>query len=89
RIMTGLVYTFVTIVCVLCGTIPMTIMLMAVAGICAGEFYFMLRNDAKLPNETIGIISSILYLPAVYFWGLLGGMIVALVSVIALLVWYV
>ena len=34
---------------------------MVVAGICAGEFFYMLRSDAKLPNEMLGIIAAVLY----------------------------
>lgn len=89
RFRTGVVYTAVTIVCVLAGNIPMLLMLMVVAGICAGEFYYMLRSDAKLPNEMLGIIAAVLFLPSVYFLGLPGAAIVCLALILALLVWYV
>ncbi len=89
RFRTGLVYTAVTVVCVLLGDIPMVLMLMAVAGICAGEFYYMLRSDAKLPNEILGIIAAVLYPPSVYFYGANGALIVTIVFMVALLVWYV
>ncbi len=89
RFLTGLVYTLVTVACVLAGNIPTLIYLMLVAGICAGEFYYMLRSDAKLPNEMLGITGSVLYLPATYFWGLAGALIVTVALLLALLVWYV
>lgn len=89
RLRTGAVYTAVTIACVLAGDIPMLIMLMVTAGICAGEFYYMLRSDAKLPNEMLGIIAAVLYPPSMYFYGLTGAMIVSLALLLALLVWYV
>ena len=89
RFRTGVVYTAVTIVCVLAGNIPMLLMLMVVAGICAGEFYYMLRSDAKLPNEMLGIIAAVLFPPSVYFLGLPGAAIVCLALILALLVWYV
>ncbi|WP_241157076.1 phosphatidate cytidylyltransferase [Adlercreutzia sp. ZJ304] len=89
RFRTGLVYTLVTIACVFAGNIPTMIYLMVVAGICAGEFYYMLRSDSKLPNEMLGIAGAVLFIPAVYFGGLAGGMLVALVLLIALLIWYV
>jgi phosphatidate cytidylyltransferase len=63
--------------------------LMVVAGICAGEFYYMLRHDAKLPNEALGCAGAVLYLPAFYFWGFLGVIVVSAVILLALLVWYV
>ncbi|MDO4289948.1 MAG: phosphatidate cytidylyltransferase [Eggerthellaceae bacterium] len=89
RLRTGAVYTGLTVVCVLTGDIPMVLMLMVVAGICAGEFYYMLRQDAKLPNEMLGIIAAVLYPPSVYFYGLAGAMVVSLALLLALLVWYV
>lgn len=89
RFRTALVYTLVTIAAIFLGNIALLIYLMIVAGICAGEFYYMLRSDAKLPNEALGITGAVLYLPAVYFWGLNGGLVVSVVLLIALLVWYV
>ena len=89
RFRTGAVYTAVTVICVLAGNVPMVLMLMAVAGICAGEFFYMLRADAKLPNEMLGIIAAVLYPLSVYVAGLIGAMLVSLSLLLALLVWYV
>ena len=89
RFRTGLVYTVLTVGCVLAGGLPMLAMLMVVAGICAGEFYYMLRQDAKLPNEMLGIVAAVLYLPGVYFFGATGALVVCLALLLALLVWYV
>lgn len=66
RFRTGVIYTAATVICVLAGNIPMVLMLMVVAGICAGEFFYMLRSDAKLPNEMLGIIAAVLYPLSVY-----------------------
>lgn len=89
RFRAGVVYTAVTVLCVLAGDVPMVLMLMAVAGICAGEFFYMLRSDAKLPNEMLGIIAAVLYPLSVYLAGLIGAMLVSLALLLALLVWYV
>lgn len=89
RFRTGLIYTLVTIACVFAGNIPTLLYLMLMAGICAGEFYYMLRSDAKLPNEMLGITGAVLFLPATYVWGLTGAMVVAVALLLALLVWYV
>ncbi len=43
--------------------------LVATAGITAGEFYYMLRSDAKLPNEMLGIIAAMLYPLSVFLLG--------------------
>ncbi len=89
RFRTGFIYTALTIICVLAGTIPMLIMLMAMAAICAGEFYYMLRKDAKLPNEMLGIAGAMLYPLSFYIGGLAGAMCVSIALLLSLLVWYV
>ena len=89
RFRTGFIYVALTVICVLTGSIPTTLMLCAIAGICAGEFYYMLRSDAKLPNEMLGIIAAVLYPLSVYFYGIAGAMFVSLALLLALLVWYV
>ncbi len=89
RFRTAFVYVFLTVLCVFTGNIPTLIYLMAVAGICAGEFYYMLRSDAKLPNETLGIAGAVLYLPAVYWWGFTGAVFITIALLLTLLVWYV
>lgn len=89
RFRTGLIYTLVTIVCMLAGDYPTMAYFMVVAGICAGEFFYMLRSDAKLPNEALGITGAVLYVPALYFFGLAGAMVVSIALLLALLVWYV
>lgn len=89
RFRTGAIYILITVVCILLGPIPTVIMLSATAGICAGEFYYMLRKDAKLPNEALGIIGAVLFPPAMYFFGLAGSAAMAFILLIALLVWYV
>lgn len=89
RVRTGAIYTVVTIGCILAGEIPMLLMLMVLAGICASEFYYMLRSDAKLPNEFLGIFAAVLYPPSMYFAGLTGAMLVSLGLLLALLIWYV
>lgn len=89
RFRTGVVYTAVTVLGVLAGNIPMTIMLMVVAAICAGELFYMLRQDARLPNEVLGIIGAMLYPLSVYFLGLAGALCVSIVLMLALIVWYV
>ena len=48
----------------------------------------MLRADAKLPNEMLGIVAAALYPLSVHF-GLSGALVVSLVLLLALIVWYV
>ena len=49
----------------------------------------MLRADAKLPNEMLGIVAAALYPLSVHFFGLSGALMVSLVLLLALIVWYV
>ena len=76
-------------VCVLASEWTTLALLVAMAGITAGEFYYMLRQDAKLPNEMLGIIAAMLYPVSVFFLGLNGALYVSLALLLALIVWYV
>ena len=61
RFRTGFVYVAVSVLCALISDWTTLALLVATAGITAGEFYYMLRQDAKLPNEMLGIIAAMLY----------------------------
>ena len=89
RFRTGAVYIALSIICLIASDITTLIFVAATAGICAGEFYYMQRSDAKLPNEIIGIIGAILYPVGVYFLGLKGAVYVTLLLTFALAIWYV
>ena len=89
RFRTGFVYIVVSVVCVLASEWTTLALLVAMAGITAGEFYYMLRHDAKLPNEMLGIIAAMLYPVSVFFLGLNGALYVSLALLLALIVWYV
>lgn len=84
-----MVYIAITIICVLVNDITTVVLLSATAGICAGEFYYMLRSDAKLPNEFLGIIAAVLYPVSVWLFGLVGAMLVTIIFLITLIAWYV
>lgn len=69
RFRTGFVYVAVSVVCLLVSKWTTLALLVVLAGISAGEFYYMLRSDAKLPNEMLGIIAAMLYPVSVFFGG--------------------
>ena len=50
RLRTGFIYIVLTLAGIVLGGWGLVVMLSVTAGICAGEFYFMLRKDSKLPN---------------------------------------
>ena len=89
RFRTGFIYVTVSVLCILINDWTTLALLSATAAICAGEFYYMLRADAKLPNEMLGIVAAALYPVSVYFFGLSGALIVSLALLLALIVWYV
>lgn len=89
RFRTGFVYVAVSVICVLLGNAPTMAYLALVSGICAGEFYYMMRVDARLPNELIGIAGAALYPVAMWRFGMPGIGIVTFLLMLALLVWYV
>lgn len=88
RLRTGAIYIGITSISVLINDITTVVMLAATAAICAGEFYFILRNDAKLPNEAIGVVAAICYPVFMWLGGLKGVAGVTIVLLLVLLVWY-
>ena len=89
RLRTGAVYIALNIACVLASDVTTMLILAVTAAVCTGEFYFMLRSDAKMPNEFIGIIAAAAYPVAVYFFGLLGIVFVTGLLMLSVTVWYV
>lgn len=89
RFRTGFVYVAVSVLCVLGGEISTVVLLCVLAGISAGEFFYMLRSDAKLPNELLGIIAAVSYPICIWLMGPAGGLWVTGGLLLALLVWYV
>lgn len=86
RLRTGAVYAIIVLIGSLCGNIATTIMLSLAAGISAYEFYLMLRSDAKLPNETLGIIAAVAYPASFYLFKLEGVVFVTIVFILSLMV---
>ena len=89
RFRTGFVYVALSVLCILVSDWTTVAFLVATAGITAGEFYYMLRSDVKLPNEMLGIIAAMLYPLSVFLLGLNGALYVSLALLLALIVWYV
>ncbi len=89
RITTGAVYIALTVVCIFASEPTTAIYLSVLSAICAGEFYYMLRSDAKLPNEFLGICAAALFPLATWLFGLSGVVVVLALFVLSLLVWYV
>lgn len=89
RLRTGVIYIALNIFCILLGDFSTMVILAATAGVCAGEFYYMLRSDAKMPNELIGVVGAMAYPVAVYFLGIIGLVLVTVVLTLAVALWYV
>lgn len=89
RIGSGAIYVVLTCVAVLVNDMTNVIMLSFVAAMCAFEYYRMLRNDAKMPNELIGIVAAALIPVACWKFGLHGIISVLMLFILALAIWYV
>lgn len=89
RTATGAVYILLTVVCIWASEVSTAIYLSVLSAICAGEFYYMLRSDAKLPNEFLGICAAALFPLATWVSGISGVVVVFAIFVLTLLVWYV
>jgi len=89
RVITAILFAGITTACLVASEISAAIVISITSGFCAFEFYAMLRADAKLPNEFIGIISAALY-PLMYFiWGMNGVILLTTLFVLIILIWYV
>ena len=89
RVITATVYSIITMFMVMIGRWTTMLWCALLSGLCAYELYQMLRSDANLPNEIIGIVTAVGY-PVVYFFGHFNGVLTLTVaSVTVLLAWYV
>lgn len=89
RTVTGAVYILLTVVCIFASEATTAVYLSVLSAICAGEFYYMLRSDAKLPNEFLGVFAAALFPLATWLFGISGVVTVFAIFVLTLLVWYV
>lgn len=89
RARSAVVYVSVSALCIFLGKWTTMVMIAVTAGICASEFYYMLRADAKLPNELLGIIASVLYPVCFYYLGANGAIALTLLFMLVLIAWYV
>ena len=89
RLRTGVVYITLNIVCILASDISTMVILAATAAVCAGEFYYMLRSDAKMPNEFIGIVAAAAYPASAFFFGMRGLVCVTALLLLSVTIWYV
>ena len=89
RVRTGAIYITLNIACILASDVTTMVILAATAAVCAGEFYYMLRSDAKMPNEFIGIVAAAAYPVSAFFLGLMGLIYVTALLTLAITMWYV
>ncbi|MDR3052900.1 MAG: phosphatidate cytidylyltransferase [Coriobacteriales bacterium] len=89
RVATAAAFSISVIAMVLISDITTMLVVAALSGLCAFEFYAMLRADAKLPNELIGTIAATLYPVSYALWRFNGVLSLTSLFATALLVWYV
>jgi phosphatidate cytidylyltransferase len=89
RVLTSIVYVAAVLVLTLASAFTTMLMCAALSGLCAFELYVMLRSDAKLPNEMIGIVTAAMSPAAYYWWHFNGLLTLTVASATVLLTWYV
>ncbi len=89
RLLSGAIYCLLTTVCILFSEATTAIYLAVLCGICSWEFFVMLRADAKMPNETFGVVAAVAFPLAAWLFGGWGIIAVLALLMAALLAWYV
>ncbi|MGI6216241.1 MAG: phosphatidate cytidylyltransferase, partial [Coriobacteriales bacterium] len=89
RFKTGAIFGAIVLACLLISDITTVILIVVLAAMCCYELCALLRSDAKLPNEWIGVVGAALY-PIVFVWiGYYGILLLTLMIIAVVLGWYV
>lgn len=89
RTTSGAIYAIVTLACVLCGPLTTTLLVAAEAWLCCSEFFRICRMGGRMPNETLGLVSALLFPAAAYFHGIVACAFVVLLLLVSCACWYV
>lgn len=89
RAISGFIYIAVSVICVLASDASTVAYLAIVCALCAGEFCYMMRVDAKLVNEGLCVLTATLYPIAVYLDNVRGAVVLTVLFMMALVIWYV
>jgi phosphatidate cytidylyltransferase len=89
RVITAIIIVATTMVFLLASSFTTALFLAVVSGLCAWEFYAMLRSDAKIPNEIVGTVVAALYPLCYYFFDFAGILSLTTIFALVLLIWYV
>lgn len=89
RTTSGAIYAIVTLACVLCGPLTTALLVAAEAWLCCSEFFRICRMGGRMPNETLGLVSALLFPAAAYFHGIVACAFVVLLLLVSCACWYV
>jgi len=89
RTITAIIYGAALISMTLISRWTTVLMCAILSGFCAFELYRMLRTDANLPHEAIGITTAVAYPLSYFFFHFNGVLSLTVSSATILLVWYV
>lgn len=89
RTTSGAIYAIVTLACVLCGSLTTALLVAAEAWLCCSEFFRICRMGGRMPNETLGLVSALLFPAAAYFHGIVACAFVVLLLLVSCACWYV
>ncbi|MDR3308201.1 MAG: phosphatidate cytidylyltransferase [Coriobacteriales bacterium] len=89
RVVTAAVFSLSTVALILISMVTTVVAVAVLSGLCAFEFYTMLRADAKLPNVLVGTVTAALYPVTYAVWQFNGVLSLTTAFAVVLLVWYV
>lgn len=55
RVVSGAAYAVINVVAIAWGAVPTALLMSVTAGLCCWEFFRLMRADAKMPNQPLGI----------------------------------
>lgn len=89
RACSGAIYVAATAACAFLGGIPFLLYLMALAAICAKEFFTITQpHGSDDTNTIIGVVGAVSYLPLVLLFGIVGALGFAVAYLAALFAFY-
>lgn len=89
RVLSAAVFAVVVFAGLMINNITTVVLVCLLSACCAFEFYRMMRQDGKLPNEYLGILAAVLYPVAVIIGGRTLIVSVTMGLMAATLIWYV
>lgn len=89
RTTSGAIYAIATLACIAAGPVATTVLVVAEAWLCCSEFFRICRMGGRMPNETLGLATALLFPAVAYLGGLPACSVVMLGLLMVCACWYV